>query len=223
MSEEQKFENQALQIQERAGVLAITDQTGYDAATEFMRGAKDLRKAAVEHHDPIIKSTHEAHKQARAALNRVVEPLDRAVSKVKLLMGGFLDAQEKAERERQRQAELEAKAAQEKEAGERAAQAELEGADKEDVQAIKDEAKAPVPAPLVEPEIKQDKGVYRAKTYDVEVVSLKSLLNAITKGKVPVDAVTPNLKYLKAQARATEGRMKIPGVKVIIRTGVRVR
>ena len=223
MSEEQQFETQALEIQERSGVLAITNQATYDDANEFLRAMKDLKKKAEEHHNPIIKLAHETHKAATAALKKIVEPLSRAEFKVKTLMGGFLDEQERIEAERQRQADLDAKAEQEKEAGERAAQAELEGASKADVVAIKQEAKTPVSAPLVPPVVQQDKGVYRAKTYDVAVVSMKNLFNAVKANKVSIEALLPNLKYLKAQARATEGRVKIPGVKVIVNTGVRVR
>ena len=67
-------------------------------------------------------------------------------------------------------------------------------------------------------------GLSFTEHWHAEVYDLKALLQAILDGKVPTDAIEPNLVYLNASARACKAEdLSIPGVKGVKETSSTVR
>jgi hypothetical protein len=110
-----ELEPQALTFSERARALTIIDQATYGAVIELMRGIKDLRLEAENHHRPVIDAAHKTHKAALAALQRIDDPLKQGEFICKGKIGTWEMEQRRIEEEARRKAEEEARRAQEAE------------------------------------------------------------------------------------------------------------
>lgn len=110
-----ELESRALTFPERATALTIRDQASYGMVVELMRGVKELRTEAENHHRPVILAAHAAHKAALAALQRIDDPLKQAESICKGKISAWEMEQRRIEEEARRKAEEEARRAAEAE------------------------------------------------------------------------------------------------------------
>jgi hypothetical protein len=62
-------------------------------AVELLRGIIDLRRAVRDHHDPLIRSAHAAHKQALAQMRLVDAPLEAAETHLRSKILSYLTSQ----------------------------------------------------------------------------------------------------------------------------------
>ena len=56
-------------------------------------------------------------------------------------------------------------------------------------------------------------GIYTQKRWKAEVYDLKSLVAAVAKGDVSLEAIMPDMKYLEGLAKRLRGNVQIPGVR----------
>lgn len=220
-----QLETKALTLSERAALLKIEDQPGYDVAVDFLKGVKALRNEAEAHHRPVIDAAHKAHKAAVDALKRIDVPLEQAERLIKGTMAAWTLEQERIRRAEEDRLRLEQEKAREAELEAQLEQAEAEGANETEVLAmIEQAAMAPAPPPpTVAPVYKPAAGVAVRKTYAAEVTSLRLLIQHV--------AQRPDLEYLLAAdlpklnqlARMQGVGLRIPGVKVIEKSSVAVR
>ena len=161
----QKVEKKALSLPDRAKAIIVNSDDTYKEAGEFLRDIKTLHKAITEHHDPMIKAAHEAHRVSIAAKKKFTDPLDEAERLVKPKMAIYVREIELAKQKEREKLEREAREKAEAEALQRAKEAEAAG-DKASAEQILQEA---VDSPPVILESKDDKpqseGVSTKKTW----------------------------------------------------------
>ena len=225
MSEDQEIkelEEKALTWPQRASQITITDQPTYDRAAEMVVQIVTLRKRVVEHHAPIKKATHDAHKAAVAAEKKLLDPLQQAEMMLKRSIGAWDQEQENKRLEAQRQLEEAQRKADEEARLSLAAEAEENGADAETVDEI---LETPVVAPVAvaQPTYQKANGVNTFLRWRAEVVDLKALCRAVADGKASSMLVQANMVALNQMARAQKQTFSVPGVKAISESSVAVR
>lgn len=223
-------EEKALSLPDQAKAIRIADQGTFERAAEFLLGVKALRREIDETFDPVIKKSHEAHKEAVAAKKKVEAPVADAEAIVKRGMGTYQLEQERVAREaaevaRKERERLEAEA-RAREGAERK-RLEREAEDRRLAEASEAEARgdaetaarlldaplepvfvapaAPVFMPPPAPETAKVEGVSFRESWDFELVDERNL---------PREYLTPDLKKIGAVVRAMKGETKIPGVRV---------
>lgn len=187
---------------ETASVHVIFDEASYNAAEDLRQQAKDFQKAVHARLDPVCEATNAAHKASTKTRKEFLEPYEKAEKLIASKQVQYRQEQERkrrAEEERlrreaeerareearKRQEELERQAAEAAESGNDAdAEALLE-------KAIEAESEPIVPVHFAVKSSENLAGAY-VPTYDVECVSLKTMVDAIAAGKVPLDFVRFN-------------------------------
>lgn len=53
------------------------------------------------------------------------------------------------------------------------------------------------------------------ETWSAELTDLRNLVDSISAGRVSIEAVNANMKFLNAQARLHKQNLRIPGVNVV--------
>jgi len=89
----------ALTIPDKAKSLAVTSQADLDSANEFLKSIKGLRKEVDKAFDPIIKSAHQAHRQAIEQKKKYELPLAEGEQITKKLISGYVVEMEKMKAE----------------------------------------------------------------------------------------------------------------------------
>lgn len=210
-----ELETKALTFSDRARALAIIDQQTFDAAGEMLVAIKGLRAEAESHHRPIIDAAHKAHKAALDGLKKIDGPLAEAESIIKPKISGYLQEQERIRLEAERKAREEAERLEAERLESAIVEAEQNGASVEEVAAMCEQPMPiAMPAPVA-PAVRPVYGVSTAKTYRVEVISIRELCKAVAMGQVPETYVAANMPTLNGVARATKGAVRIPGCRVV--------
>jgi hypothetical protein len=216
-----ELEQKALTLPQQAKQITIGDQQTYDHAIEFLKGVAAMRKQIVDHHAPLKKKAHEAHKAICDAETELLKPVTEAEQTAKRAIATW-DAEQRrlaAETERKQREELERIAAEEIEAA--AVEAEAQGASASEVAAIIEQPLI-VPEIRIEPTFQRASGVATTTTWRAEVVNMRELCRAIADGKLSTEYVLPNTTALNARARAEKQTLSIPGVRAVPMNNVRV-
>ncbi len=149
-----------------------------------------------------------AHKKAVEFRDKHLLPIQKARATLASKLAGWFTYEQNRVREEQVKVEQRARE-------EEAARIKAEGGGKRDVAAILS-GKTAIPTPVIaQPE--QIKGVSMRQDWDAEVVDLLGLVKAVASGRVPVEAILPNTKFLRSQAKAMKGNLKYPGVRAVAR------
>lgn len=213
-----KKDAEELVLQAQA-LAIITNDADFRAATEFRKLVNGFEKEAIAKAKPIREATTTAWKAGIKLVDDAIEPFKQ----VKAILDGPLTAWNN-EQNRQRKLEEERLMAEAKKQAEedqiaRAEEAAKSG-DTDRAEAIISQEIAPPPVIMLKPE-KAD-GTSFVKYYGVnEVIDLRRLAQACFGGDVPMEAIQPNLVFLKKIATLTKGTAKYPGVTFTSRDGVR--
>lgn len=210
---ERELETKAINWSDYARSVRVIDKVTHAKACDALTAIKDLRKAAEEHHRPVIDSAHKTHRAACAALNKIDQPLAEAETILKSGIGSFEIAQRRIQAEAERKAREEAERIIAEQREQEIEAAESEGASVEEIRVMA-EAPMVIPAPRVQPTFQPAPGVTTVTGYKARVTDLRKLCRAVAEGVVAPTLVLPNETALNALARAQKGIMQVPGVVV---------
>ena len=205
--EEQKKTSDVPVLCEKAELI-ISNQSDYEAASTVLSEVKSRYKELDAQRKEITKPIDAAKKAVMDLFKTPLELLEKAESKIKGLMIGYTNEQERKAREEQarlqRLADAEA-AKQKKILDEKIARAEAAGkAERAELLAQEKENIAPIIAPVVAPQIETPKGVSYRDQWSAEVTDINL---------VPREYLIANMPALNKMAQATKGTLSIPGVK----------
>ena len=129
---------------------------------------------------------------------------------LKPAMSRYLYEEEKRREEAQRKAQEEARRLEEEARLNAAIAAESDG----QKEVVNDILNTPQPvAPVSIPQQKVD-GISSRETWKCEVINLRTLIEGVMKGVVPLTAIEPNMTVIGQATRTFKGEMAWPGVRV---------
>lgn len=224
------MENQIEQIQEtaltwpeKATALAIVDQGTYDSAAGTLIDIAEIEKKIKEHHEPMKKAAHEAHRAAVAGEKKFLDPLNEAKKIIKRSISNWETEQRRIREEKEQKLREEAQKKEEEERLALAEEAEKAGKPAEEVEKILETPTKKVEPIVVKPTFVQNARVGTRETWKAEVTDIKALCRAASDGKAPIESVMANMPVLNAAARASKENLVIPGVKAVKETNVITR
>lgn len=207
------LEGQALQFG------PVTNNEQFGKINELDAAIRDRERATVDFFKAPKKSASDLHSWICTQEKQALAPLARGRVLCKPLILGWIEDQRKKQEELQRKLEEEALARQKAEIKATAKILKKEGL----VEEAKQILEAPVAAITVRaPELipKQMMPV-TPKRYKAEVVDLAAFIQGIISGKIPKEAVMPNMVFLNKQAQAFKTDPGYPGVRIVEDTTIR--
>ena len=207
--EEQKKTNDVPVLCQKAE-LTISNQSDYEAASAVLSEVKSRYKELDAQRKEITKPIDAAKKAVMDLFKTPLELLEKAESKIKGLMIGYTNEQERKAREEQarlqRLADAEA-ARQKKILDEKIARAEASGkTEKAEELQMQKETITPIVAPIIAPQIETPKGVSYREQWSAEIIDEKL---------IPREYLIVNLQALNKIAAATKGTISVPGVRFV--------
>ena len=196
-------------LSERSKSLVISNQDEYTSASDVLKQVKARYKELDTQRKDIVKPLDDAKKKIQELFKTPLDLLSAAETKIKSLMVGYVNEQERIAREKQaelqRLADLEAEK-ERKKIEARIERAKASGKD-EKVEALEEQKEniEPVSVPVVAPTIETPKGMSFREQWTAEVVDF---------AKLPDEYKLPNQSALNKIAQATKGTISIPGVKL---------
>jgi membrane protein involved in colicin uptake len=205
---EEEIRQEETELEAGLKTLLVTDQAGYEAANELIGRCDAALKKIADHHDPVIKAAHEAHRAALEAKKRLADPVTAIRADASRKMTAWYTAEKARLADERRRAEEEARRQAEEERRRTAAALEKAGMKKAAEAALKQpvEVKAPQAAGPVKAE-----GVSYRTAWKIEVTGLMELVRAIAAGSAPLTYVEANMTSLSQAVRAFRGTQAIPG------------
>lgn len=185
-----------------AAALTITDATKLQIAADATVGLRTLLKRIDDFCDPGITRWHQGHKAAVADKKRLAGPLEKARRIADHKIAGYKIEQDRVYREKQREAEEQARKAAEDQRLREAESLEQQGRKAEADMVISQPA--PIVVAPVEAPPKLEGVSVRSAGFDFDIVNLAS---------VPRDLCEPSRKLIRARLVATSGAIPIPGVR----------
>ena len=207
--EEQKKTSDVPVLCEKAELI-ISNQSDYEAASTVLSEVKSRYKELDAQRKEITKPIDAAKKAVMDLFKTPLELLEKAESKIKGLMIGYTNEQERKAREEQarlqRLADAEA-AKQKKILEEKIARAEASGkTEKAEELQMQKETITPIVAPIIAPQIETPKGVSYREQWSAEIIDEKL---------IPREYLIVNLQALNKIAAATKGTISVPGVRFV--------
>lgn len=200
----QAIEKSVTTFVDSAGRMLITSDEQLTAANEKLLAIKKYIKSVDEQLDPARSKAYAAYQEILGLIKKIKSPLEKLEQAIKGEMGRYM-----SERDRQRREEA---ARLERERLEKAASLEKAG-DQIGADAMLGMAMAaPVEVKAMAPKV--DGRMFR-KIWKAQVVDIRALCLAIGEGRVPSDAVIPNMPVLNRIAAQAKDRLNIPGVKAV--------
>lgn len=108
------IEKKALDIQSQAAAIVVTNHEEEQAAVEFLKGLKALRKEIDATFGPLTEKAHAAWKETLAQEKKHLGPIEAAEKQVKGVVIAFQNEQERLRREEQARLEEQARKEQQK-------------------------------------------------------------------------------------------------------------
>ena len=206
------FQERTSALQQQVTALSFTSVEDLEKANHLLTSVLSLKDDIERYHEPIKRPLKEAH---AAACKAEHEDLDPVVVLEKQLKQGIavLDLkvrQLEAEAARARgQAAAEAGAAMQQQMIEAARQS---GASEEVLTSL---GAMQVLVPIAEPDsFARPKGYSTRDQFEVEVTDILLLAKAVIAGRVQKEVLQANMKLLAAMAKASNGDLEIPGVRI---------
>ena len=200
--ETNEVETKALTIVDQAKAVKVIDGETYTSAGLLWKAIGDMIAEVKSTFDPICDAAHKAHKTATEKRSKYLDPLQVAYKSVKSLMSDY-DAEQKRKAEAE-QRRLEALAKKEEEDRLIAEAAEMEKNGQHEEAAAIIEEPVYVPPITVKKDVPKMAGgpVYRTiwkfKIYDAKLI--------------PREYLIPDEKSIGGVVRASQGKIKIPGI-----------
>jgi len=206
MNQNEIMESNVKPVVRNAELLVVENDAGLQIANKWLGEIKKAKKVIKDSLGVVVKKAHEAHKEAKRVENDVMTPLKEAENLIKAKMGKYYTEQEvKAEAERKRLSDI---AEQERQAAEELASENPEEAvdlfAEVEVQHAMDVSMVSSPPKLA--------GTSFVEKWSATVVDFNAL---------PDEYKIANLSMLNQVARATKGKLDIPGVKMEVTKTVR--
>ena len=206
------FQERTSAFQQQVTALSFTSVEDLEKANHLLTSVLSLKDEIERYHEPIKRPLKEAH---AAACKAEHEDLDPVVVLEKRLKQGIamLDLkvrQLEAEAARAReQAAAEAGAAMQQQMIEAARQS---GASEEVLTSL---GAMQVLVPIAEPDsFARPKGYSTRDQFEVEVTDVLLLAKAVIAGRVQKEVLQANMKLLAAMAKASNGDLEIPGIRI---------
>lgn len=199
------------------GNYEIKETTDFEAAGALLNNAKDHLKRISAAFEPSVKAAYEAHKTAKALQKRASEPVEKFIS----LISGRMSAWYERDRKEKDRLALEMQKAldeQAKREREKKVKDHLEWGEKAEADAL---AAQPIHAPVVTNGPAKVDGIAVVEVWDAEIAEFGFLIAAVAAGEVSIQAIQPDMVFIKAQARALGEAMRYPGVRVFKRASIR--
>jgi hypothetical protein len=212
------FKQRTSAFQEQIQVLSFTNLEDLSKANELLASVLSLKDEIERYHEPIKRPLKEAH---AAACKAEHDDLDPVVALEKKLKQGIasLDVklrQLEAEATRVRQqAAAEAGSAMQQQMIEAARQS---GASEEVLASL---GAMEILVPVVETEsFARPKGYSTRDQFEIEVTDILLLAQAVVAGSIQKEVLQANTKLLAAMAKAANGDLRIPGVRITKKVNV---
>ena len=210
------IERQSLTLAEQAAAVIIHDQAGYDSAAGLLTAIKHMRRAAEDHHRPVIDAAHKSHQAALKALRSIDTPLQAAEATVKRAIEAWDDEQARRRAEQQRAIDEAARKAAELELEAEIEAAEADGAGAAEIQAIITEAEAVVQvAPLAPPTYQRAANIRIGTRRVPEVYDKMALIRHVAANPGMAYLVEENMVALRKLASAAGDLLNLPGVRLV--------
>jgi len=191
--------------------ITIASQAELELASEVLKEVKARYKELDTQRKSITKPIDDAKKAVMELFKDPLELLEKAESKLKRMMLGYTEEQERKAREEQLR--LQRLAEQEAEKEKKKLEAKIEKAiqkgdeEKAAELELQKEMVIPVEVPVIQPKVEAPKGVSYREDWRAEIVDEKL---------IPREFLIPNLTALNKIAVATKGSIEIPGVKFVV-------
>jgi hypothetical protein len=212
------FKQRTSALQEQIQALPFTNVEDLSRANELLASVLSLKDDIERYHEPIKRPLKEAH---AAACKAEHDDLDPVVALEKKLKQGIatLDLkirQLEAEAARVRQqAAVEAGSAMQQQMIEAARQS---GASEEVLASL---GAMEILVPVVETEsFARPKGYSTRDQFEIEVTDILLLAQAVVAGSIQKEVLQANTKLLAAMAKASNGDLRIPGVRITKKVNV---
>ena len=186
-------------IKKAGAIVSVQNHEEWRSAQSLRKEIKDRLKERRPSWDMICATWDTAHKKAVAMRNNLCGPFTAAVNHLSGPIQTFINEEERKELAEKRRLEAEAKKKADDEQLAMALEAEKEG-NEEEAKAIMETPVEPM-IPVVPKSTGGNKG-YRS-TWSAEVpegVKLMELVKAVAGGRIPLDAIQPNMVYLNQKA-----------------------
>lgn len=204
------LEQTALSVRDEVVVLKIVDQATYDIAADKFLAAAHIEKQIKEHHAPLKKKAHEAHKAICDAETKLLKPVIEAKTFLSRIIGEWDTEQERIRLTEQRRLEERARQIAEEEAIQSAIDAEQNGADAEEIEAVLSSS-APIQRVTAAPTY--SKSISTRENWSAQVVSLRDLVKAAAANPAYLCYLQANESALNAAARSQKNLFSVPGCK----------
>lgn len=233
LAPEQRLERQNLSVSERATRLVITDAESFARAGELLTVLADLAKQVEEFWKEPTAKAHAAWKALTDRRASMLKPLEAAKQDLGARYAAFKREEDRKAEEQRRRDEQAAKEAEQARLNAEAAALEQQAEETPEEQRpailaeaaqVRQEA-ATVPAPVlpIRPTVTTPKGISTRSNWTCQVDDKMALVRAVAEGKVSLEALEPNMVYLRARAKADKDTFRCPGVRVYDAATVAVR
>ena len=206
------FKQRSNALQEEIQALSFTSVDDLSRANELLASVLSLQDDIERHHEPIKRPLKDAHAAACKAEHDDLDPVVALEKKLKQGIAALdlklrkLEAE--AARSRQ-QAAAEASSAMQQQMIEAARQS---GASEEVLASL---GAMEILVPVVETEsFARPKGYSTRDQFEIEVTDILLLARAVVSGSIQKEVLQANTKLLAAMARASNGDLQIPGVRI---------
>jgi len=211
-----QYEQQGVQLVERARAIVIVDDTTREIAAEFSANARKIVKVIENEFKPDIEKAHQLHKGLLDRCKRLTLPFKEAQTIVdKEIRRDYLERERmRMEEERRALAKAEAErrameATKAREIEERINQGDVEGAEQLNDAEVVVNPIIPI-APIQKTTASAAGNITAHKDIEVEVQDRRTVLRAVLDDKLPDTIITIDVGAAKRYAKAS-GRFDLPG------------
>lgn len=207
------------QVVEQARAIVVDSPEAYEEAGTFLQLIAERRRLVGETFDPIVSKAHAAHKEAVAQRAKFLDPLNTAERDVKGKLAGYVQEQQRIQREAQRRLEEEARQAAETAAAEEAKRLEAAGETELAAMVREEAAQAPAPVVPVASAVPRMAGIANRETWKwrfkgSEAAALRELVQAAAKDERLLGYLAVRETAVGSTVRAQKSLTKIPGIEV---------
>ena len=210
MEDQVRVEQKSLEVIDQAKAVFVVSNEDLQSAGEFLKNIKGLQKEINAVFDPIIKTAHIAHKEAKSQKTKVEAPLKEAEALVKGAMTKFTQEEERKRLVEEKRLQEEAKKKAEEEILATAEEAEARGDDMATDFALSEEVDTS--HIKVESKVEKVAGVVVTKIWKWRIKD-KSL--------IPKEFWILDEKRIGQRVRADKEKSNIPGVESYAEDNIR--
>jgi hypothetical protein len=212
------FKQRTSALQEQIQALSFTNVDDLSRANELLASVLSLKDEIERHHEPIKRPLKDAHAAACKAEHDDLDPVVALEKKLKQGIAALDLKLRKLEAEAarsQQQAAAEASSAMQQQMIEAARQS---GASDEVLASL---GAMEILVPVVDTEsFARPKGYSTRDQFEIEVTDILLLARAVVSGSFQKEVLQANTKLLAAMARASNGDLQIPGVRITKKVNV---